>query len=93
MFGAEMSTKATPKLRRLIKSLRADFDFDHSRPTCVIARGDYEQLLKYAEWCSLCVKEEMKLKTERHIRRALSKADIPGWQRDELEKALKALSR
>lgn len=57
-----MNTKAktkmaTPKLRRLIKSLRADFDFDHSKPTCVIARGDYEQLLQYAEWC-ICVKRK-----------------------------------
>lgn len=40
-----------PVIRKLVRSLRNDYDFDHSRPMVTVARGDYERLLQFAERC------------------------------------------
>lgn len=39
------------EIERLVRSLRQDFDFDHSRPTQLVSRGDFERLLEFAEQC------------------------------------------
>lgn len=49
--GLQADGTPTPELKRLVKSLRCDFDTIRGKASVSVYRSDYDKLLTYAEHC------------------------------------------